>query len=89
MTDGAFRRMADQIERRGLAVPARLLADAHRPLAPLLSDLGAAFGPLIGTALGRLADDSRAVLDDTHGLDGLVIELDRRESQGAARADSG
>lgn len=89
MTDGATRRIADQLERRGLAVPARLLADAHRPLAPLLSDLGAAFGPLIGTAVGRLVDDPRALLDDPHGLDGLVSELDRRESQGGSRADSG
>jgi len=89
MTDGAARRLADQIERRGLAVPARLLADAHRPLAPLLGDLGAAFGPLIGAALGRLADDPRALLDDPHGLDGLVSELDRRKSQGGPRADSG
>lgn len=88
MSDGAARRLADQLERRGLAAPARLLADAHRPLAPLLGDLGAAFGPLIGTALGRLADDPRALLDDPRGLDGLVSELDRRD-QGRARADSG
>ena len=89
MTDGSARRMADELERRGLAAPARLLLDAHRPLAPLLADLGAAFGPLIGTALGRLADDPRALLDDPHGLDGLVSELDRREPQGGTRADSG
>jgi hypothetical protein len=89
MTDGATRRIADQLERRGLAVPARLLADAHRPLAPLLSDLGAAFGPFIGTAVGQLVDDPRALLDDPHGLDDLVTELDRRESQGGTRADSG
>ena len=89
MTDGSSRRMADQLERRGLAAPARLLLDAHRPLAPLLADLGAAFGPLIGTALGQLADDPRALLDDPHGLDGLVSELDRRESHGGTRADSG
>ena len=89
MTDDATRRVADKLERRGLRAPARLLADAHRPLAPLLGDLGAAFGPMIGAALGRLADDPRAVLDDPHGLDGLVSELDRREHHGGTRADSG
>ena len=89
MSDGATRRLADQLERRGLAAPARLLLDAHRPLTPLLSDLGAAFGPLLGTALGRLADDPRALLDDPHGIDGLVSELHRRESDGGTRADSG
>ena len=89
MTDGAARRVADQLEARGLAVPARLLADAHRPLAPLLGDLGAAFGPMIGAALGRVADDPRELLDDPGGLDGLVSELDRRQSRGGTRADSG
>ena len=33
VTDDAARRLAAALERRGLAVPARLLADAHRPLA--------------------------------------------------------
>jgi len=89
MTDGSARRVADQLERRGLAAPARLLLDAHRPLAPLLADLGAAFGPLIGTALGPLADDPRTLLDDPNGLDGLVSELGHRESHGGTRADSG
>ena len=89
MTDGAARRLADQLQRRGLAVPARLLVDAHRPLAPFLSDLGAAFGPLIGAAIGPLADDPRALLEDPNGLDGLVTELDRREALGGTRADSG
>ncbi|MBA2264487.1 MAG: hypothetical protein H0W10_07490 [Chloroflexi bacterium] len=88
MTDGPARRLAEELDRRGLAVPGRLLADAHRPLAPLLTDLGAAFGPIIGAALGRLADDPRALLDDPLGLDRLVEQLDRR-ANGGTRAKPG
>lgn len=67
-------------------MPGRLLADAHRPLAPLLGDLGAAIGPLLGATLGARADDLRAVADDPHGLDRLVEELDRRPN-GGTRAE--
>lgn len=87
MTDGPARRVADELDRRGLAVPGRLLADAHRPLAPLLSDLGAAFGPIIGAALGRLADDPRALLDDPQGLERLIEQLER--AHGGTRAEPG
>lgn len=87
-TDGPARRVADELERRGLAAPGRLLVDAHRLLAPLLSDVGAAVGPLIGSAFGPAADDPRALLDDPRGLDRLVEQLDRC-AQGEPRADPG
>jgi len=85
--DEAARRVAEALDRRGLAAPGRLLADAHRPLAPLLADLGAALGPLLGTAFGARASDVRAILDDPHGLDRVIEELDHRPSQGP-RADA-
>ena len=88
MRDGAARRLAEALERRGLAAPGRLLADAHRPLAPLLNDLGAAIGPLLSRAVGSRADDIRAILDDPRGLDRVIEELDHRPSQGP-RADAG
>jgi hypothetical protein len=69
-------RAATELRRRGLAVPARLLADAHRPLAPLFSDLGAAIGPLLGSlAPGRPV----RLLADEGLLDDLVAELDAAE----------
>lgn len=88
MTHDPARRLAAALDRRGLAVPGRLLADAHRPIAPLLADLGAALGPLATAAFGRLADDPRAVLDDPAGLDRLVDHLDRR-ADGGRRAEPG
>lgn len=65
-------RLAAELRRRGLDVPARLLADAHRPLAPLLADLGAAIGPLAGAVGGTRFE---AIVRDEMLLDRLVDEL--------------
>lgn len=73
MSSTPARRAAIEFRRRGLVVPARLLADAHRPLAPLLSDLGAAMGPLLGSLAGGRA---AGALGDETLLDDLVAELD-------------
>ena len=70
------RRLAAAVRRRGLDVPARLLADAHRPIAPLLSDLGAAIGPLLAAA-GATAAGHR--LADPRLLDAFVADLDATE----------
>ena len=87
MTDGPAHRLAEAFGRRGLAAPARLLADAHRPLEPLLSDVGAAIGPLLGRLGGRQADDLHDLVDRPGGLDRLIDALDRRAA-GGSRADS-
>jgi hypothetical protein len=88
VSDGAARRVAEALDRRGLALPGRLLLDAHRPLAPLLSDLGAALGPLIGVAAGERANDLRGLVEDPDGLDELVDELDRN-ARGGTRGQPG
>jgi hypothetical protein len=86
VSGGPARRVAETLDRRGLAAPARLFADAHRPLAPHLSDLGVALGPLLGAAFGGLTADASAMLEDEDGLDLLIDQLDRR-SQGAGGAE--
>ena len=86
MSDGPARRVAETIDRRGLAVPARLLADAHRPLAPLLSDIGVAVGPLLAAAFGRRASDASALLADEGGIERLIDQLDHR-TQGGGGAE--
>ena len=86
MSSGAARRLAVALERRGLAVPGRLMVDAHRPLAPMLSDLSAAIGPLLSRA-GCPGADIADLLDDPSGLDGLVEELEPRPRRGP-RADA-
>jgi len=70
------RRAADELGRRGLAAPARLLADAHRPLAPLLADVGAALGPLTRAVAGDRAASMVRWLEEPDALDQLVEALD-------------
>jgi hypothetical protein len=79
-------RAADDLARRGLAAPVRLLADAHRPLAPLLSDLGAALGPLTRAVAGDRAAPLVRWMEDPAALDQLVDALDAR---GERRAGPG
>ncbi len=74
-------RVATELARRGLGAPARLLADAHRPLAPLLSDLGAALSPLLGATVGRSGRDLGALLEDPDGLNRLIVRLDQVEDR--------
>ena len=78
------RRVAEELERRGLAAPARLLIDAHLPLAPLLSDAGAALGPLLGAVGGQHATVLRELLEDDTVMERLVAELDELETRHAA-----
>lgn len=75
MTDDVARRLAGEIDRRGLAGPARLLLDAHRPIAPLVADLGAALGPLARLG-GRAGRDAASLLDDERAMERLIEALD-------------
>ena len=75
--------LAGELERRGLAAPARLLLDAHRPVRPLLSQAGTFLSPVLGPLLGtRLAGLMRTV-DDPAAYDRLIERLGEEESQDA------
>ena len=76
MSGDPARRIATQLGRRGLAAPARLLLDAHRPLAPLVSDAGVAFDPFLRMVGARVTEDVRHLLGDPAGLERLIAELD-------------
>lgn len=86
MTDDAAGRIAAELEGRGLGAVARLLADAHRPLAPLLSDVGVALGGLLGAIGGPSAAELRELVEDEGALDRLVSRLDEA---GERRAQPG
>ena len=68
--------MAEELRRRGLGAPARLLLDAHRPLAPMLSDAGAALSPMLGVVGGRHAGILRDLLNDGDAMERVIAELD-------------
>ena len=68
--------VADELRRRGLAAPARLLLDAHLPLAPLLDDAAAALSPLLGVVAGRSATGLRRLVDEGSGMERVLRALD-------------
>ncbi len=81
MSAGPESRLARALSRHGLASPARLLLDAHRPLEPLIGDLGAAVGPLLAAAGGERAriDGALTGLETPGAVDRLIEELDRHQ----------
>jgi hypothetical protein len=86
MSEDPARRLAEELDRRGLTVPGRILADAHRPLSPLLADLGAALGPLTRAMAGSRGATVARWLERPGALDEVVHELD---AQGERRAGPG
>lgn len=76
-------RLAGELDRRGLAAPARLLLDAHRPIRPLLSQASTFLSPLLGPLIGtRLTDVSRT-LDDAEAYGRLIDRLGAEGSRDA------
>ncbi len=83
MRDDPARRVAEELWRRGLGAPARLLLDAHRPLGPLLSDAGAALTPILGAVGGRPAAFVSQLLNGGDAMDRIVAELDDLDERDA------
>ncbi|MGH2416901.1 MAG: hypothetical protein ACRDFY_01070 [Candidatus Limnocylindria bacterium] len=75
MTVDGSAELAAEIRRRGLATPARLLLEAHRPLQPLLGDLATFLSPMVRPLLGGRATQLGAALAAEVGLDNLLDEL--------------
>jgi hypothetical protein len=73
------RGLAELLLDRGLAAPARLLLDAHRPLRPLLGEASAALSPILRPLLGRRRDELQTLLDSEEAYDRLISDLDDAE----------
>ena len=68
--------LADALERRGVAAPAAILLDAHRPLLPLIRQGAIFLGPLLNQLLGpRRLGVLRDALDDPGAYDTLTARL--------------
>jgi hypothetical protein len=76
--NGDADRLADELEDRGLAAPAALLLDAHRPLLPLLRQASIFLGPFLAPIAGaRLVRGVRSALDEPELYDRLADRLGR------------
>ncbi|MBA3688045.1 MAG: hypothetical protein H0W81_04345 [Chloroflexi bacterium] len=68
--------VADELERRGVAAPAALLMEAHRPLLPLLRQGIIFLGPLLSPLLGtRRFGMLREALEDPAVYDRIAARL--------------
>jgi hypothetical protein len=76
---GATESIADALRRRGLAAPARLLLDAHRPLRPLLAETGVFLSPILRPLLGRRYPAIQELLEHDTSYDRLIESLDDAE----------
>lgn len=76
-------RLAAALRQRGLAVPARLVADAHRPLGPLLADVGAGLGPLARLLGGERGAATARLLEDPEAIDRFLAAIDAGEGADA------
>jgi len=68
--------LADELERRGVAAPAAILMEAHRPLLPLLRQGLIFLGPLLSPLLGASRFGGlREVFDDPAAYDRIAARL--------------
>ncbi len=67
--------LVEALRRRGLAAPARLLLDAHRPLRPLIAEARAFLDPVLRPLLGSRSALLQETLDDPERYDELIERL--------------
>ena len=80
-TDELVDELAGALSRRGLDVPGRVVLDAHRPIAPLLTD-GAAMLSTLLDALGlRRGASAAELLSRPDGLERLITRLQARDGR--------
>jgi hypothetical protein len=81
MTAHGTNALAAELRRRGLAAPARLLLEAHRPLRPLLGDVATFLTPVLRPIFGRQALELGEALGDDAGLDELLEQLAKTDER--------
>jgi hypothetical protein len=67
--------LADELRRRGIAAPAAILLDAHRPLLPLLRQAAIFLDPIIGSIAGLRFRAVRDGVNDPEAYDRLIDRL--------------
>jgi len=74
--DESADRIAGELDRRGLAGPAAIVLDAHRPLLPLMRQGAIFLGPILAPVIGaRRFEALRRLLDDPTSYERLAARL--------------
>lgn len=82
--------LAGELDRRGLAAPAAILLEAHRPFLPLLRQGAIFLGPLLAPVIGlRRFAALRRALDDPASYERLAARLASRDAGGDAGGHAG
>jgi hypothetical protein len=71
--------IGEALRQRGLATPARLLLDAHRPLRPFFAETGVFLSPILRPLLGRRYRALQELLERDATYDQLIDSLDDAE----------
>lgn len=75
----ALGRAADALARRGMAAPARILLEAHRPLRPLMTESVVFLAPVLRPLLGSRYAGWLQILARDDDYDALIEALDHAE----------
>lgn len=67
--------VVERIRRRGLAAPALLFLEAHRPLLPLATHLSTFMRPILRPALGGGAEELTRILQSDAELEAAIERL--------------
>ena len=67
--------VVEGIRRRGLAAPALLFLEAHRPYVPLATHLSTFMRPILRPALGGGADELTRILESDGELEAAIGRL--------------
>jgi len=88
--DRLLEKMANQVVRRGLAMPAVWMLEVHRPIMPLAGQAGIVFSPFLGTLFAGGAFDLQKyikIMQRRENVDRLIHLIDQAEEE--ARSPSG
>lgn len=92
--DRLLAKMADQVARRGLSLPAVWMLEIHRPIMPLLGQAAIAFSPFLGTLFAGGAFDLQKytkLMQRQENVERLIGLIDEREDElraGRAKAEA-
>jgi len=89
--DRLLGKMADQLVRRGLTMPAIWMLEVHRPIMPLAGQAGIVFSPFLGTLFAGGAFDLQKyikIMQRRENVDRLIALIDRAEEDAHSPSES-